>query len=228
MNINKKVLIPSLILSTGLSLVTLYLGYQQAEQSFQSREYTQVVTVKQGKMIQPYSPIIPSDLDYKEVPKSQVLPGSIIQTDQIIGKVAWMPMGSGETVLDWKLMDGKLLPKKQEARYEIELSEFTPMSEIRRGDFVKVWINYSELDPEKLIELGDPRYFQKTNDTADLLFTSQVVAVKDGSGGGSFFAGTNTSARSRSRCKRHRQQATPIRRTEPSLQNLSWPAPDDA
>ncbi|MBO8163918.1 MAG: hypothetical protein H0Z34_09420 [Brevibacillus sp.] len=182
MKLNKRTIGLLFALSSMLSGGALYLGYDYVKQTASEQQYTSVLAIKEGKLLMAYTPIVESDLTYKKIPVSQYVTGMLSDPEDVVGKTTWLPIGEGEPIFDWKLTDGKLLPKKDEARYEIPLTDFTPMSEIRRGDFVKVWVKYRPMDQEYLEELSEPKFFTKTNDSADMLFTSQVVAVKDGAG----------------------------------------------
>ncbi|WP_019123892.1 SAF domain-containing protein [Brevibacillus massiliensis] len=182
MKINKRTISILFFLSSALSAGAIYLGYDYVRTSAAEAQYTSVLAIKEGKLLQAYTPIIQSDLVYKKIPVNQYAKGMLVNPEDVIGKTTWLPIGEGEPIFDWKLTDGKLLPQKDEARYEIPLTDFTPMSEIRRGDHVKVWVKYRPMNEEHLEELGEPKFFTKTNDSADMLFTSQVVAVKDGAG----------------------------------------------
>ncbi|WP_019123117.1 SAF domain-containing protein [Brevibacillus massiliensis] len=142
--------------------------------------FTPIVKVAQGKKIEPFEPITRSDLVLEKVAASEVMPGSLQSIDSVVGKRSIQPIYPGEQIIEQKLLDGHLLPDQGKARYEFPLTWMIPITELRKGDFVKVWVRYKP--SQELETLPPPTYFQKSNPAAELLFESQLVTVKDSNG----------------------------------------------
>lgn len=185
--INKKKLTLLAALSIICAGVAANLLYTKSEDLFVENNYEEVLAVRQGKILNQYTPIVETDLEIKKIEKSALIDGMIAGSNfsKIIGKMTWMPIANGEPILDWKLIDGKkMLPSVDQTRYEIPISDFTPMTEIRKGDYVKLWVRYSAKKQEVMNEqLGKPIEFKQTPGAAsDFLFTSQVAGVKGSQG----------------------------------------------
>jgi hypothetical protein len=55
-----------------------------------------------------------------------------------------------------------------------------PVTELRKGDFVKIWVRYK---PHTELEaLPQPVHFTKSDQSAELLFESQLATVEDSNG----------------------------------------------
>lgn len=186
MYINRRKVLFLLFVCIVLTIVSVQVFMTFARDILLEKEYVSIVTVKKGRVIESYSPILLEDLEIREVEKTSILEGSFSDTaiQKIIGKQSWITMADGEPILEWKLFDDKkLLPQKNEARYEIPIQDLTLMTEIRRGDFVKLWVSYKMNDPEAMQEqLGKPTFFKQTNASVDFLFESRVVGVKGSQG----------------------------------------------
>lgn len=174
------------VLCALLSFFALRVFYNYSYQKFKEGEYISILAVKKGEMIEAYSPIMASDLEKIRVEKTTAMNGTFDETDlgKVVGAISWVPMGDGEPILKWKLFDEKkLLPKENETRYEIPVQDLTLVTEIRRGDIVKLWIQYNEGGQEQNVEKTiKPVFFQKTNRAVDFLFEAQVAGVKGSKG----------------------------------------------
>lgn len=187
MNVNKKKMMGLAALSLICAGVAANLLFTKSESLFRQNNYEEILAIRPGKVLNQYTPIVETDLEIKRVEKSALIDGMISGSNlpKVIGKMAWVPIANGEPLLDWKIIDGKkLLPTLDQTRYEIPITEFTPMTEIRKGDYVKVWVRYSAKKQEQMIEqLGVPIEFKQTPGAAsDFLFTSQVAGVKGSQG----------------------------------------------
>ncbi|USG65983.1 SAF domain-containing protein [Brevibacillus ruminantium] len=144
------------------------------------RLYAPVVKVAPGKEISPFEPITKADIVLVQEEIDEILPDSISDLESVIGKRSTQTIYAGEQLLKRKLTDDQLLPEKGMARYEFPLTFFNPVTELRKGDHVKVWVTYKS--PSELEHLPEPSHFVKSNGTADLLFTTQLATVRDSNG----------------------------------------------
>ncbi len=167
-------------ISLILAGICFYSATKYLDDLAQERLYAPVVKVADGKELSPFQPITRDDVVVIQEKKDAMLPGSIASLDEVLGKRSIQTIFSGEQVLAQKLTDGYLLPETGQARYEFPLSLMMPVTEVRRGDDVKVWVKYK--NSHELATLPAPAHFTKSNDAADLLFESQLATVKDSSG----------------------------------------------
>lgn len=142
--------------------------------------YGPVVKVAAGKEILPYEPISSDDLVLVQEPIDNIHKDAATTISSIIGKRAIQSLYEGEQIIPVKLESGHLLPEAGEARYEFPLTSIMPVTELRKGDLVKVWVRYKT--HSELENLPMPSFFKKDNPIATLLFQSQLVTVKDSSG----------------------------------------------
>jgi len=142
--------------------------------------FAPVVKVAKGKQISPYEPITREDVVLVQEAVDVILPQAVTGLNEVLGKRSTQTMYEGEQVLANKLTDTQLLPDQGEARYEFPLTFIQPLTELRKGDYVKVWVKYKSI--HELEDLPPPQHFQKTNDTADLLFEGQLATVRDSNG----------------------------------------------
>jgi len=168
------------IISLFLAAGCLYAATHYLDSLAKEKLFTKVVKVAKGKKILPFQPITTQDvvLELEEV--DEIQQGAVQSLDEVLGKQSIQSIFAGEQVLAQKLKDGYLLPAKGKARYEFPLSTIMPITELRKGDFVKVWVRYKS--PSEMQMLPAPKYFSKSNSSADLLFESQLVTVKDTNG----------------------------------------------
>lgn len=168
-------LISFLLAGSSFYAATRYIDALAAEELF-----APVVKVAQGKEISPFEPITREDVVLVSEETDEILPNSARDLESVIGKRSVQSMYEGEQLLLNKLTDTQLLPEKGQARYEFPLTYIQPLTELRKGDHVKIWVKYKPLT--ELQGLPDPVQFTKTNDTAELLFESQLVSVRDSNG----------------------------------------------
>lgn len=164
------------------------MGHKVLQKQIVESNFVNVVAVKPRHMIEPYTPILESDLTYLPMAKDHLIPGVITSPTNVIGKQTYQRVGELAPILDWQLTDEKFLPNigASELQYEFPLSDFAPLTVIRKGDVVGVWVKYREQD-ETITAEGvhvpkEPTLFKKTNPAADLLFTTVVAGIKDGEG----------------------------------------------
>ncbi|MGC5326971.1 hypothetical protein [Brevibacillus sp. SYSU BS000544] len=177
------------ILNAFLALVVAsgggYLGYKVMEKRIVEQKYIKVVAVKEGHLIEPYTPILASDLTYLPMSKDHPIPGVFTEPSKVVGKRTFQKVGELNPVLDWQLTEDKLLPdpNKKELQYEFNLSDFGTLTAIRTGDTVGIWVKYTpEVDRQEGELPKVPTLFKKTNQAADLLFISTAAGIKDGEG----------------------------------------------
>lgn len=168
-------LISFLLAGSSFYAATQYIDAMAAE-----RLFAPVVKVAQGKEIAPYEPITREDVVLISEEVDEILPGSARDLESVIGKRSVQTIYEGEQMLTSKLTDTQLLPEKGQARYEFPLMYIQPLTELRKGDHVKIWVKYKPMT--ELQGLPDPVQFTKTNDTAEFLFESQLVSVRDSNG----------------------------------------------
>lgn len=164
-----------LLAGSSFYAATEYIDAMAAEKLF-----APVVKVAAGKQIAAFEPITQDDVILVQEEVDEILPGSARELDAVLGKRSMQVIFEGEQLLTEKLTDSQLLPDKGEARYEIPLQSIHPLTELRKGDHVKIWVKYKSIS--ELQDYPAPLQFRKTNDTADLLFESQLVSVRDNNG----------------------------------------------
>ncbi|QRG67845.1 SAF domain-containing protein [Brevibacillus choshinensis] len=168
-------LISFLLAGSSFYAATQYIDAMAAE-----RLFAPVVKVAQGKEIAPFEPITREDVVLISEEVDEILPGSARDLESVIGRRSVQTIYEGEQLLTAKLTDTQLLPEKGQARYEFPLMYIQPLTELRKGDHVKIWVKYKPLT--ELQGLPDPVQFTKTNDTAEFLFESQLASVRDSNG----------------------------------------------
>ncbi|MED4586603.1 SAF domain-containing protein [Brevibacillus choshinensis] len=168
-------LISFLLAGSSFYAATQYIDAMAAE-----RLFAPVVKVAQGKEIAPFEPITREDLVLISEEVDEILPGSARDVESVIGRRSVQTIYEGEQLLTNKLTDTQLLPEKGQARYEFPLMYIQPLTELRKGDHVKIWVKYKPIT--ELQGLPNPVQFTKTNDTAEFLFESQLASVRDSNG----------------------------------------------
>lgn len=168
-------LISFLLAGSSFYAATQYIDALAAEKLF-----APVVKVAPGKELSPYEPITRDDVVVVQEEADEIMPGSATDLDSVLGKRSIQTMYEGEQLLTNKLTDSQLLPGKGEARYEFSLLSIQPLTELRKGDYVKIWVKYKTIT--ELQDFPSPAHFNKTNDTAEFLFESQLASVRDNNG----------------------------------------------
>ncbi|KQL47048.1 flagellar biosynthesis protein FlgA [Brevibacillus choshinensis] len=168
-------LISFLLAGSSFYAATQYIDAMAAE-----RLFAPVVKVAQGKEIAPFEPITREDVVLISEEVDEILPGSARDVESVIGRRSVQTIYEGEQLLTNKLTDTQLLPEKGQARYEFPLMYIQPLTELRKGDHVKIWVKYKPIT--ELQGLPNPVQFTKTNDTAEFLFESQLASVRDSNG----------------------------------------------
>ncbi|MGC5328618.1 SAF domain-containing protein [Brevibacillus sp. SYSU BS000544] len=142
--------------------------------------YGPVVKVATGREILPYEPISTNDLLLVQEPTDNIQKGAATSIESLLGKRVIQTIYEGEQIIPIKLESGHLLPEAGEARYEFPLTSIMPVTELRKGDLVKVWVRYK--GQSELENMQPPSFFKMDNPVATLLFQSQLATVKDSSG----------------------------------------------
>ncbi|MDF2682763.1 MAG: flagellar biosynthesis protein FlgA [Brevibacillus sp.] len=168
-------LISFLLAGSSFYAATQYIDAMAAE-----RLFAPVVKVAQGKEIAPFEPITREDVVLISEEVDEILPDSARDVESVIGRRSVQTIYEGEQLLTNKLTDTQLLPEKGQARYEFPLMYIQPLTELRKGDHVKIWVKYKPIT--ELQGIPDPVQFTKTNDTADFLFEGQLASVRDSNG----------------------------------------------
>ncbi|MGD8192483.1 SAF domain-containing protein [Brevibacillus ginsengisoli] len=163
-----------------LALGCFYGATRYLDDKIQHKLYASVVKVAPGKEIQAFEPISREDLIVVQEPVETIQKGASTTVDGIIGKYPIQTIYEGEQIISQKVEDTYLLPKPNEARYEFSLTSIMPITELRKGDGIKVWVRYKPIS--ELEKLPEPTFFKKENATASLLFDSRLVTVKDSNG----------------------------------------------
>lgn len=177
-----------MLLGVVISTAGGYLGYKVLQKNIVESNFVNVVAVKPGHIIEPYTPILDTDLTFLPMANNYLIPGVVTDPSRVIGKQTYQRVGELSPILDWQLTEEKFLPdrSKGELQYEFPLSDFAPLTVIRKGDVVGVWVKYREPEDE-INEQGihvpkEPTLFKKTNPAADLLFMTVAAGIKDGEG----------------------------------------------
>ncbi|MED1795714.1 SAF domain-containing protein [Brevibacillus nitrificans] len=168
-------LISFLLAGSSFYAATKYIDAMAAE-----RLFAPVVKVAQGKEISPFEPITREDVVLVSEEIDEILPDSARDIESVLGKRSVQSIFEGEQLLMNKLTESQLLPDKDQARYEFPLTAIEPLTELRKGDHVKIWVKYKPLT--ELQGMPEPAQFRQTNDTAELLFESQLASVRDSNG----------------------------------------------
>ncbi|WP_232699075.1 SAF domain-containing protein [Brevibacillus daliensis] len=176
----KKTLLIICLLSLLLAVGSFYAATKYIDQLVHETMFAPVVKVASGKQIQPFQPITRADLVVDHEEMDEIIPGSFAKIEDVIGKQSMQTIFGGEQLIEEKLREGYLLPQRGEARYEIPVTNLMPLTELRKGDHVKVWIKYKQAS--EIETLPAPSHFKMQNTSADLLFESQLVTVKDNNG----------------------------------------------
>lgn len=187
--INRRKQILNMLLGFTVAAGSTYLLFRTMDQAITQHNYVNVVAVKPGHMIEPYMPILASDLTYLPMAKDHVIPGTFTDPAKVVGKRTYQKVGELSPILDWQLTDNKFLPDpaKGELQYEFPVNDFAPLTVIRTGDVVGIWVKYRDdseevITPEGVTIKKEPTLFKKTNPGADLLFTTVAAGIKDGEG----------------------------------------------
>lgn len=168
------------VVSFLLAGASFYAATQYIDALAAKKLFAPVVKVAQGKEISPFEPISRDDVVLVQESVDEILPDSIREIEQVVGKRSVQTIYPGEQLLRTKLTEQQLLPEIGEGRYEFPLMNIQPLTELRKGDYVKIWVKYKSI--HELEDYPPPHHFHKSNDTADLLFESQLVSVRDSNG----------------------------------------------
>lgn len=158
----------------------MYAAVQYLEVLAQKRSVIPVVKVAPGREISPLVPISRDDIILVHEPVESVHQHSFRTIESVIGKRSIQVLYPDEQIIRETLTDDYLLPQKGQARYEFPLSSIMPVTELRKGDYVKVWVRYRTA--AELETLPPPKHFQRKDPSAELLFVSQLATVKDSNG----------------------------------------------
>ncbi|AYB40379.1 SAF domain-containing protein [Brevibacillus laterosporus] len=176
----KKTLLLICITSFLLALGCFYVATKYINKLVHEKMFAPVIKVAQGKRLEPFHPISRADIIIEQEQVDKIHPEAIQSLEEILGKQSVQTIYSGEQILIQKLRDGYLLPDRGQARYELPLTAMMPVTEMRKGDQVKVWLRYKTT--AELENLPKPKHFEMKSTSAELLFTSQLVTVKDSNG----------------------------------------------
>lgn len=176
----KNTLITISLVSFLLALGCLYGAMRYLEDLAQEKLFAPVVKVAEGRVIAPYEPITHDDVVVVQEEVDELLDGAFSTLDEVIGKYSMQMLFPHEQIIKQKLTNNYLLPGPGKARYEFSLNSILPVTELRKGDHVKVWVRYKS--PEQLAQMPPPENFQINSTSAEMLFVTQLVSVKDSNG----------------------------------------------
>lgn len=176
----KQTLISVGVISLVLAAICFYAATRYIDSLAVEKLFAPVVKVVEGKVIDAFVPITREDVVLVLEETDEIMKDSFQTVESILGKQTIQPLFAGEQVIKPKLTDGYLLPEQGKARYEFSISSMMPVTEVRKGDFVKVWVRYKA--QSELESMPNPIHFQKSDLSAELLFQTQLVTVKDNSG----------------------------------------------
>ncbi|UFJ40589.1 flagellar biosynthesis protein FlgA [Brevibacillus humidisoli] len=176
----KKTLLIISLISFLLAGGSLYGATRYLEVLAQEKLFAPVVKVAEGRVIAPYEPITQNDVVVVQEEVDELLEGSFSSLEEVVGKYSIQMLFADEQIVGQKLSDAYLLPDPGKARYEFPLNSILPVTELRKGDHVKVWVRYKSQDQLEL--LPPPATFQINSPSAEKLFETQLVSVKDSNG----------------------------------------------
>ncbi|MET3291369.1 UNVERIFIED_CONTAM: hypothetical protein ABID98_003939 [Brevibacillus sp. OAP136] len=176
----KKTLLTIGVVSFALAGGCFYAATHYLDELAREKLYAPVVKVVAGREIMPFEPITSDDVVIEQEEVDEILPDSYRRIEDVLGKRSVQPIFAGEQLLKRKLEDNQLLPGPQKARYEFPLTMMMPTTEVRKGDYVKIWVKYKS--PAELQLMPAPVTFTKNSQSAELLFEGQLATVKDSNG----------------------------------------------
>ncbi len=176
----KKTLLLIAMVSLMLAGGCFYAATRYVDLLARKKLYAPVVKVAKGKEIAPFEPITRDQIVLEQEDADDIQEGAARTIEEVLGKRSVQTMFAGEQILAKKLENGSLLPGRGKARYEFPLTAMMPITELRKGDFVKLWLRYKP--QTELASMPQPVHFRKMDNSAELLFESQLVTVKDSNG----------------------------------------------
>lgn len=176
----KKTLLAIGVVSFVLAGSCFYAATNYLDELAEEKLYAPVVKVVAGREIMPFEPITGDDVMIEQEEVDEILSGAYQRLEDVLGKRSMQAMFGGEQLLKRKLEDNQLLPGPSKARYEFPLTLMMPVTEVRKGDLVKVWVKYKL--PAELELMPPPSTFTKSSQSAELLFEGQLATVKDSNG----------------------------------------------
>lgn len=176
----KKTLLAIGVISFVLAGSSFYAATNYLDELAKEKLYAPVVKVAPGREIMPFEPITLDDVIVDQKSVDEILPDTYQKIDDVLGKRSMQSIFGGEQLLKRKLADNQLLPGPKKARYEFPVTLMMPVTEVRKGDLVKVWVKYKP--PAELGLIPAPSTFTKSNQSAELLFEGQLATVKDSNG----------------------------------------------
>lgn len=124
------------ILSAGL----VYGMYQLQRIQIEQQETIAVLVPK--RFIAAGERLEEQDLEYKQMPNAAYMPEMLEDAAQAVGKETILPLGRGEPVLDWKVDQYYLQPKRFESTFQIPKEYIRSISNgIRAGDKVLLYVS---------------------------------------------------------------------------------------
>ncbi|WP_126424725.1 SAF domain-containing protein [Brevibacillus marinus] len=176
----KKTLLLISLVSFLLAIGCLFGAMRYLEDLAEEKLFAPVVKVAEGRVIAPYEPITRSDVVVVQEEVDELMDGAFSSLDEVLGRYSIQTLFADEQIVKQKLASEYLLPGPGKARYEFPLHSILPVTELRKGDHVKVWVRYKPL--EQLEQLPPPVNFRINSPAAEMLFVTQLVSVKDSNG----------------------------------------------
>ncbi|WP_409342611.1 SAF domain-containing protein [Paenibacillus sp. MBLB4367] len=126
-----------------LACVLVYGVYQLQLKQLRLQETVDVVVPKD--FIRSGTLLTADMMELKPVVRGSYREGMVASIDAAAGKEALLPLGRGEPVLDWKLDRFHLLPRGDQATFQIPKEYVLSLSNgIRAGDAVKLYVSGKE------------------------------------------------------------------------------------
>jgi hypothetical protein len=115
-------------------------------------EWQQTVRVVVPKELIPAGTLIEAGmLEYKLVLAGAFEPGMMSDMDMVVGAEPYIPLGSKEPILSWKLDRLRLAPKQNQATFQIPKDYILSISNgIRAGDQVSIYVSGADGLSQKL------------------------------------------------------------------------------
>ena len=140
-----------IFISFILSSVIIY-GLYLFQAHYIRAEQTVTVYVA-NKWLQTGHIVTPSDIKTVMFPRSIVTDEMIVEMNQLLNKELIMPLGQDEPFLVWKLNDFHLLPKHDEATFQIPVQYIKSVAnDLRAGDYVSLYLSQEDGVSLKLFE----------------------------------------------------------------------------
>jgi len=109
-------------------------------------EWQQTVPVVVPRDFIPAGAMLSADmLEYRMILKGAFEPGMVTDVHQVAGTETYVPLGTGEPILDWKIDRLRLMPKQGQSTFQIPKAYILSVSSgVRAGDRVRIYVSSPE------------------------------------------------------------------------------------